>query len=55
MRIGIENMNSGLLVPKHNSDSSYLSSLETDPQYEDTLTSQTTNSDSEVNKSIVKD
>lgn len=54
LRIGIEKMNAGLLVPKNQPDSSYLSSLECDSQYEDTLASLATN-DSEVTKQSDKE
>lgn len=47
--MGIEKMNAGLLAPKHSPDSTYIHSLDCDPQYEDTLTSLATN-DSEVTK-----
>lgn len=47
-------MNAGLLVPKNQPDSSYLSSLECDSQYEDTLASLATN-DSEVTKQSDKE
>ncbi len=48
--MGIEKMNAGLLAPKHSPDSTYIHSLDCDPQYEDTLTSLATN-DSEINSS----
>ncbi|XP_017486297.1 PREDICTED: chloride channel protein 2-like [Rhagoletis zephyria] len=50
LRMGIEKMNAGLLAPKHSPDSTYIHSLDCDPQYEDTLTSLATN-DSEINSS----
>lgn len=42
-------MNAGLLLPKPQPDNHYLSALDCDSQYEDTLTSVTT-SDSEITK-----
>ena len=47
-------MNAGLLVPRNMPDSNYLSTLECDPQYEDTLTSVATY-DSETTKQSDKE